>query len=135
MPFIEWSEKLSVNVSKIDEHHKVLIKYINDLFDAMSTGKGKDVLDPILTGLVDYTKFHFSTEEKFMDQFGYHLSISHKNAHKELTAQVVELLDKFKSEKTNLSIPVMHFLKDWLNNHILNVDKKLAEFLNQKGMK
>ncbi len=35
MAFIEWSEALSVKVSEIDRQHKMLIKMINDLNDAM----------------------------------------------------------------------------------------------------
>jgi len=30
---------------------------------------------------------------------------------------------------------VMHFLKDWLAEHILRADKKYATYLNAKGVR
>lgn len=43
MPLITWSDTLSVKVQQFDDHHKKLIELINQLFNAMMGGKGKDV--------------------------------------------------------------------------------------------
>ncbi|MGO9480190.1 MAG: hypothetical protein ACLP05_00220 [Candidatus Kryptoniota bacterium] len=64
--------------------------------------------------------------------------------HKSLV-RLINLLDdsmkqvsvvKGEYEKGNMSITVevMTFLKSWLNNHILNADKKYTAFLNAKGV-
>jgi hemerythrin len=39
---------------------------------------------------------------------------------------VLELQQKFESGATTLSIQVLHFLRDWLINHIGKSDKELA---------
>lgn len=57
MAFIHWNADMETGISKIDEQHKKLVHLLNDLFDAMNSGKGKDALGIILHDLVEYTKF------------------------------------------------------------------------------
>jgi hypothetical protein len=38
---ITWGPSLEVGIKAIDEQHKTLVKLINDLNDAMSSGRGK----------------------------------------------------------------------------------------------
>jgi len=46
--------------------------------------------------------------------------------------QVLELEEKYAAGTMILSIMTMHFLKDWLTNHIQEEDRKLAAFLQTK---
>jgi hemerythrin-like metal-binding protein len=133
MAFYDWNNALSVNVNDIDRQHMQLINLINRLFDAMSSGKGSDVLGKTLTDLITYTKGHFALEEKYMREYNYPLLSLHKTEHDKLTKQVLDLANEFQSGKTLISIKVMNFLKDWLNNHIMQNDKKFGEFLNSVG--
>jgi hemerythrin len=133
MAFMEWNESYSVKVAEIDVQHKHLIDLINRLFEAMSVGKGSEVMGSILNDLIDYTKNHFANEEKLMKSFNYPQSVTHKLEHDTLTNQVIDLQGEFASGKSMISVKVMNFLKDWLKNHILQVDKKFGEFLNSVG--
>jgi len=135
MAYIDFSDKLSVKISLIDEQHKKLIEIINDLHDAMITGQGKTIMDDVLARLIDYTKFHFSTEEHLMEQYNYPDRVHHETQHIELTSQVGQLYLKVKENKSSVTIETMNFLKDWLNHHILETDKKLGVFLDEKGVK
>jgi hemerythrin len=135
MAYIDFSEKLSVKVSIIDEQHKKLIAIINDLHDAMVAGQGKTIMDDVLARLIDYTKFHFSTEEHLMAQYDYPDRITHETQHIELTTQVGQLYIKVKDNKASVTIETMGFLKNWLNHHILETDKKFGAYLLDKGLK
>ena len=64
MALMVWDNSFSVNVKEIDAQHQKLIALINDLHDAMKTGKAKDVLGKILSDLTDYTVYHFGNEER-----------------------------------------------------------------------
>lgn len=136
MPLMEWSEKLSVGVQQFDSEHKKLVGMVNDLFDAVQAGRGKDILGPILDGLIGYTKTHFANEERYMTQHGFPALAAHKAEHDALTKQVVEVEKKFRAGATAvLSLEVMNFLKNWLVKHILGTDKGYTAFLNGKGIK
>lgn len=136
MPLMEWSEKLSVGVTQFDNEHKKLVGMVNELFDAVQGGHGKDVLGKILDGLISYTKSHFAGEERYMTQHGYPGLIAHRAEHEALTKQVLDVDKKFKAGATAvLSMEVLNFLKNWLIKHILGTDKSYGPFLNSKGVK
>ncbi|MBI4745054.1 MAG: hemerythrin family protein [Deltaproteobacteria bacterium] len=136
MPIITWSSNLSVNVAEMDRQHRKLIDMINELFDAMSSGKGKDTIGKILDGLTEYTKTHFASEERMMQLHNYPELSTQQSEHIKLTKQVTDLHERFKSASGSLSITLetMNFLKDWLQNHILQNDKKYGPYLNCRGV-
>ena len=101
----------------------------------MSQGKSKDVLAKILNELVDYTKIHFATEEKILEQNKYPKLASHKQEHVNLTNQFLALKHDFENGKVTISIEVLTFLKDWLKNHILGVDQQYSDLLVANGVK
>jgi len=134
MPIITWSDALSVNIKELASQHQCLIEIVNRLHDSMKAGKGNAVLGPILSDLLKYTEFHFSTEEKYFQKFAYPEYLQHKKQHDDLTKKAKDLNANFEKGKLTISIEVMNFLKGWLSNHILGSDKKYAPFLLSKGL-
>jgi len=134
MPLMTWNDEYSVKINIIDGQHKKLIDLLNQLYDAMHSGKGKEVLGKTLDELVAYTKVHFRTEEELFKKFSYPGFTQHKNEHDKLTNQVVEFQEQYKAGGSMLSIELMNFLTNWLSGHILKSDKKYTSFLNSKGV-
>jgi hemerythrin len=135
MPLLTWSDSLSVGVQDIDVQHKRLVELINQLHDAMGQGKGRAVLGKTLDGLIDYTRTHFAMEERLMATQAYPGAVRHKAEHDALTKQVLDLQSKFLIGQATVTLEVMKFLKDWLSNHILTLDKQFGAYLNSKGVK
>jgi hemerythrin len=135
MSLIQWNTQLSVGVQVIDQQHQKLVGMINDLDDAMRRGAGKTVVGKIVNEMVDYTISHFQLEENYFKQFGYPDADSHKQEH----ARFIQKVQAFKAElqagRIGLTIQVMGFLSDWLQNHIQGVDKKYGPFFNARGLK
>ncbi len=134
MALITWNDNYSVMVNKFDDQHKKLIGMVNDLHDAMKVGKGKEVLEKVLTGLIQYTKTHFEDEERLMKLHNYPNYEQHKKEHNLLTLQVLDLQKNFIEGKAVLTQNVMTFLKEWLQNHIKAEDKNYGPFLKSKGI-
>ena len=126
---LPWKEKYSVRVKTIDDHHKVLVKYINELNNAMLYEKGRNEIATILKGLVDYTVFHFDYEEKMLEKNGYDDLINHKKIHVKFVNKIKELKSDFESGEKELSKDVMAFLKAWLVEHIMGTDQKYSELM------
>jgi hemerythrin len=135
MAFVQWDQKLSVGINQIDMQHKKLVSMVNEMYEAMSQGKGNDVVGKVLDDLITYTRTHFATEEKLMQANGYPDYAAHKALHDQLTKQAGQMQADFKSGKAALSTKVAAFLKDWLVNHIMGTDQKYAPFLQGKGVK
>lgn len=134
MALIEWNDELSVGIRSLDNQHKELIRLINELNEAMRVGKGQDLMGKVLTSLVDYTKMHFSEEEKLLQTHKYAGYAAQKTEHDKLTKQVLELKTKLDSKQALITVEVMGFLKDWLQNHIKGLDKKYSAYLTEKGV-
>jgi hemerythrin len=132
---MSWNPKLSVGVAVIDDDHQKLVSMVNELYDAIQAGRGKDSLGPTLAKLVDYTKFHFGREEDFMAKTSYPAAVDHKREHDGLTKQVLDVQGKYQSgAAATLSLEVMNFLKNWLLQHIQGSDKKYGPHLNAQGI-
>jgi hemerythrin len=67
--------------------------------------------------------------------FDYSAYEEHKQYHQELTRQVKDFNEKFRSGKATLSMELLSFLRKWLTNHIMVEDKKYTPFFLGKGLK
>jgi hemerythrin len=134
MEAIQWNDRYAVQIAEIDEQHKKLFNILNRLADAMSVGKGPDALGVVLMELIDYSMYHFSTEERLFKQYAYSAYEPHKNEHEACTTKIKELKESFDKGNWMLTIDVLKFLTAWLNDHILKEDKKYGSFLNGKGV-
>ncbi len=124
MAFINWEEKYSVGIPSIDLQHQKLIGLINQLYEAMREGKGKNILLETLQETIKYTNYHFTTEENLFQKFSYPEEAQHKLIHSKLKQQVDSLYLDVQSGKASLTLEVFNFLKEWVATHILQEDMK-----------
>ncbi|MBI4848457.1 MAG: bacteriohemerythrin, partial [Nitrospirae bacterium] len=89
MSLVTWEETMSVNVKEIDDQHKKLISLINELHEGIQSGEEKNILGDVLEELINYTRYHFSAEERRMKQFSYIGYLEHKIEHDDLTDKVM----------------------------------------------
>jgi hemerythrin len=134
MALLTWNDSYSVKVKQFDDQHKKLIDMVNELHDAMKVGKGKEVLEKILSGLIQYTVTHFANEERLMKLHNYPNYEQHKKEHNLLTLQVSDVQKQYREGNAVITMAVMTFLKEWLQTHIQGTDKSYAPFLNGKGV-
>jgi hemerythrin len=135
MSLITWDESLSVNVAEIDRQHQKLVAMINELHDAMKSGKGKDVMGRIISGLISYTDSHFKVEEKYFAQFKYPDTAAHMREHAAFVKKVTEFQSDFEGGRLTVSIDTLYFLRDWLQGHIKGTDKKYSAFFHENGLR
>ena len=135
MGLFEWKDSYSVGIKKVDEQHKRIVGYLNDLYESMRAGKGQETLGTVLKDLVEYTKTHFATEESLMKLYKFPNFEEHKKKHEKMTEHVLKLNRKFVSGDLSSPIQITNFLKGWLAKHILETDKLYGPFLNDKGVR
>ena len=133
MTYLTWSDDLAVGNHFIDHDHQKLIDMVNRLHVLMGEGKGKDVIGKVLHNLITYTQEHFRREEDLMRNIKFPGLKEHQEEHDKLLNQVLELQKKFDSGAATLSIQVLHFLRDWLINHIGKSDMQLALASQEAG--
>lgn len=129
---IEWNENMSVGIPTIDEHHQHLVTLINRLFDAMRDEHGEQVVAEVLQELGRYVQYHFDYEEGLMQQYGYPQCSEHQQEHQQLAQQLSAFQEKFERHQVGVTIEMMHFLRDWLQSHIMQSDMGYSTFLQQQ---
>ena len=130
MEIIKWQDIYEVHIEEIDSQHKKLVSLVNTMAGAMRSGKGKTVIGKVLKELVDYTAYHFETEEKYFLQHDYPEYEAHKQMHRDLTRRALEMKKTFDQGKPLVTTQVMLFLSEWLNKHIVEEDRKFGRYVD-----
>jgi hemerythrin len=127
---VTWSHSFSVGIKIIDEQHKELLDFVNDMFNH-STGNEEEELKyfkEVIHVAVDYIKKHFSTEEQLLAAANYPNLAGHKKAHETFTLEVVKSAKDFESGKRLVLEKYAYYLKDWILTHIAVMDKQYSAY-------
>lgn len=122
-----WNDSYSINVPEIDKQHRRLFDIYDRLSDMLNYGVTTDYFDVrnIITELVDYTKYHFETEEDFMRDIGYKGFDNHVKEHKLFVKKISDFTLACKYKNPLLVNNMVLFIKKWLISHILQSDSEL----------
>ncbi len=101
---IEWEDKFSVGISKIDEEHKKLIGILNKAVVANEHNGNTEELWEVLKEMTNYALTHFETEETYMKEFNYPEYQDHKEEHRGFSTEIIAYLDKVIKGDTKLQM-------------------------------
>jgi hemerythrin-like metal-binding protein len=135
MGIMTWTHALSVGVESLDEQHKTWIDMVNQLFDAMKVGKGREKLESMLDQVVEFARMHFAAEERAMLAAEYGWYAQHKVKHDEFLKKMTEMQQRQKAGALTLSMTVLDMLRDWIIEHVNDVDKGYGPCLTSKGIR
>lgn len=125
---IAWDKSFETGIDEVDAQHQRLVEIINSLADGIGQATMKD-LQGILSQLKDYAQYHFQSEEKIMEAAAYNGLEDHKAEHNAFVDQILLFdLDVILASE-GLAWDMFHFLRGWLTNHILVVDRQFASSL------
>lgn len=131
--FFNWSDEYSVGIPTIDKQHQELVNMLNRLFIAASGREDAGTAGGILNALMDYTRTHFSLEERLLLAAKYPDVERHKLEHQKMIAKLDELTRRFRLEEEQVYPELLGFLRSWLKEHILDSDMRYSETLRQAG--
>lgn len=136
MTGLVWEDRFSVGIALIDEQHKLLIQRVNDLAKAIELKQSVGEIVRVLGFLIEYTNFHFSTEEKHMKANHYPGLNYHKSQHGEFKRTLNHLMEDFEEEGATqaLADSINVFLTNWLVSHFQDVDMEFGKFLRDQGI-
>lgn len=128
MAIITWEDSLLVGIEEIDQHHRHLVELLNRAFDDF-TGKGSVAgTGAILEELYDYATYHFNREEEVMADLAYPKMAEHVAEHRRFSQRVTEMHKDYLEGRGTIALEMLTFLKNWLVNHISQVDAELGAY-------
>ncbi len=119
-------------VVEIDEQHRELVRLVNRLNGAIKNKEGDDTTLRLYDELLAFTAFHFATENRLMEQYGYPEVVQHEQEHAHLVEEAVHFKSRLMQGGDLLAL---QSIKDWLLNHIHYSDIPLAKYLLAHGVR
>ncbi len=132
LSLIEWNDAFSVGIQKIDEQHKKFFSITNLLFDSMRGAQDREVIGSVLKELQQYVVYHFKAEESLMKMYNYPNMNAHKQEHDGAIHIVNKLVLDYERGIHTVDIELLKFLSDWIQSHILQVDRKYIPYVRGK---
>ena len=124
-----WKEKYRIGNKEIDEQHYQLFSKIENLLVIARSGdlenKKKECQD-LIEFLIDYTKFHFDSEEKIQREMQYVGYTQHVWIHQEFIKTIQEYKEKMEQDfSTGILKSFAGTLLTWLAQHVCGCDRKI----------
>ena len=121
MAKLYWSKDLDTGFAVIDNQHRRIVDYINDLYEARTSGDKKEDIGKIIDELIEYTLSHFTFEESMQEEARYPYLKAHKKVHDLFAKRVAEYRERFRLGE-DVSEELNNLLVSWLFNHIKRDD-------------
>jgi hemerythrin len=136
MAHISWQDEYSVNVKLIDDQHKQFIALLDEVYDAFSSLQGAMDTRGIIEKLAEHAELHFSTEEKYFEQF--HCDdideAAHREQHQLFRGKIADLKRRYAEGQTDLVVEMADMMENHIVLHIMGYDKKYVKCFNEHGL-
>ena len=133
---ITWDQHIhGVGIAEMDQQHRWLCDIINNMESALDNAAVPATLNTVLDELIQFTEFHFFTEEHYMRRHNYPDEAPHREGHHHLVDQLLELKRDFGLRDKTQARSAIQFLESWLLVHIQHADRQLGEYLRSRGVK
>lgn len=123
-----WNTQFETGIEQIDEQHRRLVAILNRLAWHLSAEEDELRASDVLDELLDYTRYHFRSEEGIWKQYfaGSSIEANHHKAHEHFFEQVRYYQERREAGNENTLAEMFDFLTRWLAFHILESDRRMA---------
>lgn len=121
-----WTDQLNVGIEVIDQQHRRIVEYINQLDDARSNNYSREEIGFLVNEFVDYTISHFGFEESLQEEAGYPFLKAHQKVHELFTKRVADFQTRYNNGE-DVTKGLNSLLVTWLFNHIKRDDNDYVE--------
>lgn len=132
MAIIKWRDSYNTGVEQFDDEHQKIVELINTMFEVVRDKSDKEITEKVCREMLTYTEYHFSNEEQAMESVSYPHLEEHVAEHNRLKEKVQEFQLITDDDFSKNASELYRFLREWLLDHIMVVDKKYSTFLKDK---
>jgi hemerythrin len=122
---MEWSERFSVPIPRLDQQHRQIFALLNQLRE-LNAPESDQAAAATLEKLVQYAGDHLRLEEIVLHVRGYPGYSEHKAEHDEYRAQIARY--QASPRQNHQGVRLANFLSLWWRHHIMTSDQKYAAF-------
>lgn len=129
MKYIEWTDEYLTGISHIDQQHRDWIDQVNRIYDSISRSNSTEKQIKALQSMIEYSDNHFKQEEYLLKKNNYPYLVQHIRQHNKFRIKTVDLLEFSKTKQLSLSYDIVRYMKEWIHNHIKEVDQRYIHYI------
>ncbi|HIJ62794.1 MAG TPA: bacteriohemerythrin [Rhodospirillaceae bacterium] len=130
-PYLSWSFTFATGITEMDRQHRHFVNIIN-LINLNQRDPAR--LADLFEELIAYSREHFAYEEELMVGLKDNLTIPHRAQHAAFTRQIERIRQQLAAgEGHRFEGRLAAITREWLSNHILTTDLKLAAALKRRA--
>ena len=127
-----WSASYELGVPIIDAQHKKLFLIFKNLVNACKSDHNADGTGKALELMVDYVDYHFKAEETYWE-LEPTIYVPHRKAHYYFVKEIYFATGNIRMQE-DISDELLHFLANWLLEHVLGMDRQHFQELRDLGL-
>ena len=129
--FIDYEKIDKVAIPYIDEQHRFFLRLIAEFYEFQNKNSENlnEAFKVFIKKFVELVRVHFIDEEHILERISYPECAGHRLEHENFIKKILEAVKKFDTEKDFVFDEFVHFLRDWVLNHISSWDIKYAEYI------
>ncbi len=131
--FIVWYNKYNLQIPEMDEQHKRIVKLVNEFKEAWDTKKSVNELVKIIKNLINYSSYHFRSEEEYMGEYKYTEIKEHKAEHKKLNQLLQKVEKDLSKNKQDQVQDNLESIKKQFIYHFTESDSKYIDTFKMFG--
>ena len=129
--FVQWKEEYSVGVDWLDDQHRQMLAIINVLNEDLQDGCAEETIAQIAEEVRIYTRRHFESEERYLEEHDYPGLAEHRDAHRKMLAWTDQLLRPLPEGNYDSGRNALNYLMHWWVNHIRKSDMEFARHIRR----
>ena len=134
MALLTWNHTCTVGVRSMDDQHGILMDTMNELRLAVVRGSGREQISEVLDRLIEFTRMHFSSEEKLMERHFFPGWEEHRTEHQRILAQILQSSHRVQHGEQMQMRPLLCFLRESYSEHIESMDREYGPWFNDRGV-
>jgi len=129
---ITWTTEFETGIDIIDEQHKRIFEYLEEIDHAIKTHNADEV-EHVIKSLIDYAISHNTFEESLMEKAGYPMLEPHHQVHEAFKARAKAYSDRLAQGEDTFRVAreIRTDIGLWLTNHIKRDDKHYVSFVKR----
>jgi hemerythrin-like metal-binding protein len=134
MAFYEWKDEYACGIKGIDDQHKIIIKLMNKLYEAIRNGEDARIMKEVFIELLEYANYHFGLELKLFKKYRFIDEAKHIEEHNHFIEKIKTLMIHDYLNSSVASLETLDYLKKWFSNHMLKTDMEYCKYFIYKEM-
>jgi len=131
---LTWNHTCAVAVRAMDDQHGILMDAMNEVRLAVVRGSGREQVCQLFDQLIEFTRMHFASEERLMEQTEFAGLAEHRAQHHRLLAEVLQAAHRLQYGEGVEMSSLLDFLRSWFIEHIADLDQQYGPWLNERGL-